>query len=57
MPLIQKVGEVEIYEIDKDLSKYTRKEREGIVNVLFKISIRQINNKYFIYSTKLKEAS
>lgn len=35
MPLIEKIGEIEIYEIDKDLSKYTRKQRVEILNKMF----------------------
>lgn len=34
--LIKRIGDVEIYEIDKNLKRCTRKEREIIINELFK---------------------
>ena len=33
---IKKVGSIEIYELDENLDKYTRKEREEYINELFK---------------------
>lgn len=36
MALIRKIGEIEVYESSEDLSKYTRKQREQIVDELFK---------------------
>ena len=33
---IRKVGEIEIYETDKHINEYSRKEREKYVNELFK---------------------
>ncbi len=34
--MIKKIGEIEVYECDEDIKKYTRKEREKIVNEMFK---------------------
>lgn len=33
---MKKVGSIEVYELDENLDKYTRKEREEYINELFK---------------------
>ena len=34
---MKKVGSIEVYELDENLDKYTRKEREEYINELFKL--------------------
>lgn len=54
MSLIERIGEIEVYEIDKDLSRYTRKEREEIINEMFK---QEYQGKEIHYLLNEKEIS
>lgn len=53
MTLIRKIGEIEVYEIDKDLTKFTRKEREKIVNELFKTQYVGKEISYLLKDTEI----
>lgn len=52
MPLIKKIGEIEVYETSEDLNKYTRKQREEFINELF---MKQYQGKEIHYLLNDKE--
>ena len=38
---VHKIGSIEVFEIDQNIDQYTRKQREQIINDLFKKEYQQ----------------
>ena len=51
---IKKVGSIEIYELDENLDKYTRKEREEYINELFKQEYQGKEISYLLNGEEIK---
>ena len=51
---MKKVGSIEIYELDENLDKYTRKEREEYINELFKQEYRGKEISYLLNGEEIK---
>ena len=51
---MKKVGSIEIYELDENLDKYTRKEREEYINELFKQEYQGKEISYLLNGEEIK---
>ena len=51
---MKKVGSIEIYELDENLDKYTRKEREKYINELFKQEYQGKEISYLLNGEEIK---
>ncbi len=51
---MKKVGSIEVYELDENLDKYTRKEREEYINELFKQEYQGKEISYFLNGEEIK---
>ena len=51
---IKKVGSIEVYELDENLDKYTRKEREEYINELFKQEYQGKEISYLLNGEEIK---
>ena len=51
---MKKVGSIEVYELDENLDKYTRKEREEYINELFKQEYQGKEISYLLNGEEIK---
>lgn len=51
---MKKVGSIEVYELDENLDKYTRKEREKYINELFKQEYQGKKISYLLNGEEIK---